>query len=90
MKAVGPGSGMLISGGHDHLVLVSDIDRGTSLFKISDEHVGHILSIEVITTGNYFASGGNDGRLKVYRAVYDKSRRFKHPVMTNVSLSKGF
>ena len=36
MTAIGPGSGVLLSGGHDSKVIVSDVDRGTILFEITD------------------------------------------------------
>jgi len=42
---IGPGSGLLLSGGHDHKVIVSDIDKGSILFKIEGYHTGHVLSI---------------------------------------------
>jgi len=66
----------VISGGHDHQIILTDISQynGQTLYTFSDQHIGNILSIEVITTGNYFATGGYDGRLNIFKVEYNTNK----------------
>jgi len=41
------------------------------LFYLKMFHSGHIFAIAVQTEGNYFATGGNDGNLNVFRTFYE-------------------
>jgi hypothetical protein len=59
--------------------VITDIDHGTTLCEFDDLHNGHVFSIEVITTGNYFATGGNDGILNIIKVNYNQSKRMNYP-----------
>ena len=75
-----PGSGTIITCSHDGKVIVTDIDKlhGEILYEFDDCHQGHVLCLEIITSGNYFASGGNDGRLNIYKVLYEKCHSKKY------------
>ncbi len=79
VTAIATGSGNFITGAHDGRIVITDIDHGTKLFEFNELHNAHVFSIEVITTGNYFATGGNDGILNVLKVCYNQSKRMSYP-----------